>query len=96
MMDRENILYLIKKNSAEIRERFTVAKIGVFGSCVRDEASPESDIDILVEFEKPTFDNYMELKFFLEDILGAEVDLVLADALKPRLKPYIDRDVIYA
>jgi hypothetical protein len=55
-----------------------------------------SDVDILVEFEQPTFDHYMELKFFLEDSFGRPVDLVLADSLKPRLKPIISQEVTYA
>jgi hypothetical protein len=53
-------------------------------------------VDILVELAIPTFDHYMDLKFFLEDSLGRPVDLVLADSLKPRLKPIITREVAYA
>jgi predicted nucleotidyltransferase len=45
---------------------------------------------------EPTFDHYMDLKFYLEGLFGSSVDLVLADTIKPRLKPYIDRDLIYA
>ncbi len=52
--------------------------------------------DILVELAHPTFDHYMDLKFSLEDQLGIAVDLVLADSLKPRLKPIITREVAYA
>jgi hypothetical protein len=73
-----------------------VRRIGLFGSHVRDEPRPDSDVDILVEFEKPPHDHYMDLKSYLEDLLGTEVDLVMADALKPRLKPYISREVVYA
>jgi len=53
-------------------------------------------VDILVELAHPTFDLYMDLKFFLKDNLGRPVDLVLADSLKPRLKPIITREVAYA
>ena len=58
----------------------------------------ESDIDVLVEFEKgrKTFDNYMELKFFLEDLFNCKVDLVILESIKPDLKPYILRSVKYA
>jgi predicted nucleotidyltransferase len=59
-------------------------------------AKPGSDVDIVVEMAEPTFDHYMDLKFYLEELFGADVDLVLADTIKPRLKPYIDRDLIYA
>ena len=56
---------------------------------------PDSDIDILVELEAPTFDGYMDLKFYLEDLFGRDVDLVMADSVKPRLRPYIAREVQY-
>jgi predicted nucleotidyltransferase len=68
----------------------------VFGSQVRGDAEPTSDVDVLVEFDQPTFDHYMDLKFYLEKLLNAEVDLVIADTLKPRLQSYISQDVIYA
>ena len=56
----------------------------------------ESDVDILVDFVEPTFDHYMDLKFFLEKLFGKGVDLVIADTVKGRLKPVIEREVIYA
>lgn len=76
-------------------ERFSVRSIGVFGSTATGHADEQSDIDILVELNEPTFDNYMELKFRLEEILGRDVDLVLKDALKSRLKPIIEKEVHY-
>jgi len=54
-------------------------------------ANEQSDVDILVELNEPTFDHYMELKFRLEEILGRDVDLVLKDTLKDRLKPIIEK-----
>ena len=77
-------------------ERFTVKRIGVFGSCVRGDEEPESDVDIIVELAEPTFDHYMDLKFRLEEILCRPVDLVIADTVKPRLKPVIEQEVVYA
>lgn len=75
-----------------------VKKIGLFGSYIRNEQKVGSDIDILVEFEKEkkTFDNYMDLKFFLEDLFKYKVDLVVVEAIKPDLKPYILESVKYA
>ena len=70
--------------------------LGLFGSVLRGSAGDKSDVDILVELAIPTFDHYMDVKFFLEDQLGRPVDLVLADSLKPRLKPIITREVAYA
>ncbi len=80
----------------ELSESFTVSSIGVFGSCARGDQSDKSDVDILVEFDEPTFDHYMDLKFRLEEKLGRPVDLVLADTVKPRLKPIVEKEVVYA
>ena len=93
----EDIINLLRLNNSYIRKRFGVKEIGVFGSYVRGEEGEESDIDILVEFEEgfKTFDNYMELKFYLEELLGIPVDLVSKTAIKPRLKSFILREVIY-
>ena len=73
-----------------------VRKIGLFGSFKRGQAGRKSDIDILVVLAQPTFDSYMDVKFYLEDLFGRKVDLVMEDALKPRLRPYILADVEYA
>lgn len=73
-----------------------VQRIGIFGSCARGKESKHSDIDVLVEFEQNTFDNYMELKFLLEEGMGRKVDLVTIGALKPTLKDEILREVRYA
>ena len=71
-------------------------KIGLFGSYSRGTATPDSDLDFLVVLEKSTFDGYMDLKFYLEDLFGLEVDLVLEKGVKPRLRPHIMAEVIYA
>ena len=80
----------------ELSERFTVIRIGVFGSFARGDEGPESDVDIIVELAEPTFDHYMDLKFRLEEVLQRPVDLVMADTVKPRLKPIIEQEVVYA
>lgn len=94
---RNNIINQLKDYSNEIKDKFQVKEIGIFGSQVKNKAKKKSDVDILVEFEEgfKTFDNYMELKFFLEKILKKKVDLVLKSAIKERLKPYILSGVIY-
>jgi len=96
MKTKDEIIDLLKKHKKEISERFAVRAVGLFGSYARGEASAASDIDVLVEFDEPTFDHYMDLKFYLEKLLGSEVDLILADSMKPRLKPYVEKDMIYA
>lgn len=80
----------------ELAHRFSVRRIGVFGSVARQEAGPDSDVDIVVELSEPTFDHYMDLKFYLEDVLQRTVDLVMADAIKPRLRPIIEQEALYA
>ena len=75
-----------------------VKSMAIFGSVARDEARPDSDVDVLVTFRKngETFSNYMECKFYLEDLFGRKVDLVMKGAIKKRLKPYILGEVVYA
>ena len=97
-MSRESTPYVVKKIAevkGELKQSFSVKRIGVFGSSARGEDSPNSDIDVIVELSEPTFDNYMELKYRLEELLQRPVDLVISDTAKPRLKPIIEREVIY-
>jgi len=78
-----------------LRRDFGVQRIALFGSTVRDEAREDSDLDLLVDFDVgPTFDSFMGLKFFLEDHLGRWGDLVTRDALKPRMRPIVEREAI--
>ncbi len=62
-----NVVEILRSQEPEMKKRFGVKRIGVFGSFARGDQKDPSDIDILVEFEKPTFDNFMDLAFFLED-----------------------------
>ena len=96
MLTSMEILHIMQGHKPFLQQRFHVRRIGLFGSYVRGEASSSSDIDALVELESVTFDLYMDLKFYLEELFQLPVDLVLADNVKPRLKPYIDEEVIYA
>ena len=96
MAIENKIMSKIQANRQELVERISVRRIGIFGSMATMHANEQSDVDILVELNKPTFDHYMELKFRLEEILGRDVDLVLKDALKARLQPIIEKEVRYA
>lgn len=72
-----------------------VRSLSLFGSVARDEAGPGSDVDVLVEFaDEPTFAGYMDLKFRLEDLFGRRVDLVTVGGLRPRVRPYVEEDLI--
>jgi predicted nucleotidyltransferase len=90
------ILQKISSMMDELKNRFSVERIGLFGSFARGEESSSSDVDILVELAEPTFDNYMDLKFRLEEVLGRRVDLVMAETLKPRIRPIVEQEVVYA
>jgi uncharacterized protein len=91
-------LALLRQHEPELKQRFGVAKIGIFGSFARGEERLESDVDVLVTFRKgeETFGHYMDCKFFLEDLFGRKVDLVMNGAIKKRLKPSILGEVVYA
>ena len=89
---------LLKRLTAHRREldTFGVKSLALFGSAGRDELTPESDVDVLVQFDgAATFDRYMDLKFYLEDLLGRSVDLVTVNALKPALRSTVERDAVY-
>ena len=97
MLTAEIILGMLENNKNKIGQ-YGAKRIGLFGSYCKNEQKKESDIDILVEFKKgeKTFDNYMDLKFFLEDIFDCTVDLVVKEAIKIDLKSSIMRSVKYA
>ena len=94
-MDKERIIELLRSNMAGIKDRFGVERLLLFGSVVHGTAATDSDVDILVDFrDQPDFDRFMDLKFFLEDLLRRKVDLVTRDALRPRMRPLIEREAL--
>jgi predicted nucleotidyltransferase len=96
MLGRDEILQRLQKRQEEMRQLFTVRRIGLFGSYLKGNESEKSDIDLIVDLSEPTFDHYMDLKFYLEALFERPVDLVLSDTIKPRLKPIIQKEVAYA
>ncbi|ELS00047.1 nucleotidyltransferase family protein [Gloeocapsa sp. PCC 73106] len=93
-MYKEEILAKLRQEQSTIKS-FGVKSLAIFGSVARDEAKPESDLDLLVEFEgKVTFDRYMDLKFYLEDYLGMKVDLVSQKMLKPQIRVSVLKEAI--
>ena len=95
-MTREDTLRLLAHHGAEIRRRFAVRDLALFGSLARGEARADSDIDILVDFEgRADFDRFMDLKFFLEELLDTPVDLVTRKGLRPQLRPSIEREAVH-
>jgi hypothetical protein len=91
----QSILLTLANHQAELK-RMGVRKLGLFGSYRRGVSTAGSDMDFLVVLEKPTFDTYMDLKFFLEELFNCPVDLVLEETIKPRIRPYILEEVLYA
>lgn len=94
-LTRASILATLDTHADELR-RLGAKSLALFGSLARGEGSDASDIDLLVELQPKTFDAYMDVKLFLEGILCRRVDLVLADAVKPRLRSMILREAVHA
>jgi hypothetical protein len=93
---KQDILTLLEHNQLRLRA-FGVKRIGLFGSFVRGEQRPNSDIDLLVEFVsgRKTFDNFMDLSFFLEDVFERRIELVTLESLSPYIGPHILKEVEY-
>jgi len=95
MKSLEEIKRILQAHKAELRERYGVKKIGIFGSYVRGAARKQSDIDILVEFEViPGLLKFIELEEYLSHLLGAEVDLVPRDSIREELRGIILKEVV--
>jgi len=95
MLTRDDILRALSANRAELT-RLGARRLGLFGSFARNEAREDSDVDLLVDLDHHSFDRYMDLKLYLEDLLGRRIDLVLSDRIKPSLRERILGSVIDA
>ncbi|MCY7316025.1 MAG: nucleotidyltransferase family protein [Rubrivivax sp.] len=94
-MNCEQILALLTEHKPVLAQHFGVCRLALFGSMARGTARPDSDVDVLVDFEGPaTAKRYFGVQFYLEDLLGRDIDLVTDDALRPRLRPYVERDAV--
>nr|WP_083953994.1 nucleotidyltransferase family protein [Cytobacillus eiseniae] len=98
MLAQKEILELLSNNLNTWKEKYGIEWIALFGSYTRGEQKESSDIDLLVEFAEHsmTFDNYIELKFELEDLFHKPIDLVMIEDIKPAIKPSILRSAKYA
>ena len=95
-MKRSNVLKLLPQHKSVLVRRFGVTDLALFGSTVRDAAGQGSDVDILVAFDGPaTSERYFGVQFYLEDLLGCPVDLVTDKALRPELRPYVEREAVH-
>lgn len=91
----DEIKSILAQHKEELRDRYKVKEIGIFGSCIRGEQREKSDLDILVEFEELIGLEFIELAEFLESILEMKVDLVSKGAVKPNRWRYIEEDLTY-
>jgi hypothetical protein len=94
-MNRAHVLEKLAECKATLAARYGVIDIALFGSAARDAARVDSDIDVLVSFDGPaTSERYFGVQFLLEDLLGRPVDLVTDKALRPELRPFIEREAV--
>ena len=95
-MNRVQVLALLAQSKPTLAARFGVTDIALFGSTARDTARADSDIDVLVSFDGPaTSARYFGVQFFLEDLLDRPVDLVTDKALRPELRPYVEKEAVH-
>jgi len=91
-MDKHTVLTQLRANAEQIRRRFSVKMLSVFGSVAREAAGQAGDVDVLVGFQqKAEFDLFTDLKFYLEDLLSANVDVVTEKTLRPQIRQAIER-----
>ena len=91
-MRKDRVITLLDAHKATLPARFGVTDLALFGSTARDTADKDSDVDILVAFDGPaTSKRYFGVQFYLEDLLGCS-DLVTDKALRPELRPYVEKD----
>ena len=94
--ERDRILAVIREHEPELRHH-GVRSLALFGSAARDELTPESDVDVLVEFDGPaTFDSFMDVRELLERLTGRSIDLVTTKAMKPALWENVRDEAVYA
>lgn len=95
-MKRSDAIDLLARSKPILAERYGVTHLALFGSTARDSAGIGSDVDILVAFDGPaTSARYFGVQFYLEDLLGRPVDLVTDKALRPELRPFVEREAIH-
>ncbi len=96
MKNKDQIVDILSQNLSFLKEKYAVKRIGLFGSVVRKQNTPDSDIDILVEFSNPVgFVHFMKVEYALEELLGSEIDLTTPNALKKNIGERIRKEVTY-
>ena len=96
--DLKELVDILKRHETELRKRYGIKKVGIFGSYLRGEADEGSDFDILVEFEEGVdigLLRFVEIENHLTDLFGVKVDLVEKSALRPRIGSQIMKEIVY-
>ncbi len=95
-MKQDVVLQLLKQKNAELAKEFGVKSLSLFGSVARNEARPTSDVDLLVEFDRPVgYFGLFALQDYLEKLLGCSVDIGTPDSLKPYMRERIMGDLVH-
>lgn len=95
MLTKSKIIEILANKKAELNSKYNLKSIALFGSYAREDYTTDSDIDIMVEFEKPVGMKIVDLVMELEQIFKKDVDLVSRNAVKARMLPYIEKDLTY-
>ena len=94
-MNRDEVLDVLREHKATLEQRFGVSELALFGSFARDQATDDSDVDVLVRFDvPPNWQRYFGAQGYLEDLLGRPVDLATNQDLRVEIRPYVEREVI--
>ena len=95
-MRRDEVLKILRSHKGILAERFGVAELALFGSFARDEAGEDSDVDILVHFDGPAhWRRFFDAQFYIEDLLGREVDLATEKMVRAEIRPYVEREIVH-
>jgi predicted nucleotidyltransferase len=95
-MNRDDVIHILAQAKRELHENYSVKSLALFGSVARNEARPDSDVDLLVEFSRPVgLFLFIGLKQYLESLLGCPVDLGTPASLKPHLKQGVLQEMIH-
>ncbi|MBV9290261.1 MAG: nucleotidyltransferase family protein [Hyphomicrobiales bacterium] len=94
-MNRSRAIELLRESKSTLSRRYGVRRLALFGSTTRGAAREDSDVDVLVAFDGPaTSQQYFGVQFYLEDLLGRPVDLVTEKALRPELRPFVEKEAL--
>lgn len=95
-MNRSRAIELLTQSKPILANRYGITGLALFGSTARDSARADSDIDILVAFDGPaTSERYFGVQFYLEDLFGCAIDLVTEKALRPELRPFVEKEAVH-